>query len=143
MHSVSKSLHIVGLLLVVMLLGAWSSAQVVLSSFEARSDGADVVVSWKASLEDEVKDYALERKSRYDTEFKALTNLDSKGANFLYEFRDRTVYGASQVESDEQVEYRLRVNFIDGTADIVSPIAVDYTPTAVRRTWGSIKAMFQ
>jgi len=139
----NRSLNVFGLLLVAMLLGAWSSAQVVLSQFEARSDGADVVVSWKASLEDEVKDYALERKSRYDTQFKALSNLDSRGANFQYEYRDRTVYGASQVESNEQVEYRLRVNFIDGTVTIVEPIAVDYTPTAVRRTWGSIKAMFQ
>ncbi len=127
----------------VVLLGAWTSAQVVLSSFEARSDGPDVIVSWKASLEDELKDYALERKSRYDTEFKVMTNLNSRGANFKYEWRDRTVYGASQVESNEQVEYRLRITFIDGSTQMVEPIAVDYTPTAVRRTWGSIKAMFQ
>jgi hypothetical protein len=118
----------------------WLAAStIVLSRFEARTEGSDVIVSWQASVETGVRTYVLERKTRYDVQFVELTRLQAKGANQLHEFRDTRIYKAV----GELVEYRLRVVYDDQSFVLVDPISVDYTPTAVRRTWGSIKAMFQ
>ncbi len=118
----------------------WMAAStVVLSRFEARTEGSDVIVTWQASVETGVRTYVLERKTRYDSQFVELTRLQARGANQMHEFRDTRIYKAL----GELVEYRLRIVYEDQSFVVVDPISVDYTPTAVRRTWGSIKAMFQ
>lgn len=114
-------------------------SSVVLSRFEARTEGSDVVVSWQASVETDVQTYVLERKTRFDVQFRELARVPATGANKLHEYRDTKIYKTA----GEQVQYRLRVVYADQTFVAVDPISVDYTPTAVRRTWGSIKAMFQ
>lgn len=112
---------------------------VVLSRFEARTEGSDVIVSWQASVETDVRTYVLERKTRYDVQYVEVARVAARGANQPHEFRDTRIYKTV----GEMVQYRLRVVYDDQSFVLVDPISVDYTPTAVRRTWGSIKAMFQ
>lgn len=116
-----------------------TASTVVLSRFEARTEGSDVVVTWQASVETGVREYVLERKTRYDNQFVELSKMRARGANILHEYRDTKIYKSV----GEQVEYRLRVVYDDQSFVLVDPVSVDYTPTAIRRTWGSIKAMFQ
>ena len=114
-------------------------AGVVFSRFDARTEGNDIIVSWEASVETDVREYVLERRTIFDTQFLEMARLRARGPNTLYVYRDRRVF---KVQA-EQVSYRLRM--IDDQGSLVAvtdPITVDYTPTAVRRTWGSIKAMF-
>jgi len=131
-----RQLSILPLLGTALLLGMSS---VVLSRFEAQTEGSDVVVTWQASVETNVMTYALERKTRYDSQFKELTRIAAKGPNQLHQYRDTKIYKAA----GEQVQYRLRIIYADQSFVTVDPVSVDYTPTAIRRTWGSIKAMFQ
>ncbi len=114
-------------------------AGVVFSRFDARTEGSDIVVSWEASVETDVGEYVLERRTIFDSQFLEMARLKAHGPNIPYTYRDERVF---KVQA-EQVSYRLRM--IDGQGSLVAvtdPITVDYTPTAVRRTWGSIKAMF-
>lgn len=113
-------------------------ASVVFSRFDARTEGNAIVVTWQASVETDVVEYVLERKTAFDAQFVDMARLAAKGANVLYTYRDERVF---KVQS-EQVSYRLRINNSDNSFVVSDPITVDYTPTAVRRTWGSIKAMF-
>lgn len=115
-------------------------AQVSLSRFEAKADKNDLVITWQASAETNIREYILERKTRYDVTFKELKRLLPKGINKKYEYRDDSVYKTAAVD---EVQYRLRVQFQDGSVFRSEPITIQYTSTAIRRTWGSIKAMFQ
>ncbi len=114
-------------------------ASVVFSRFDARTEGNDIVVSWEASVETDIREYVLERRTIFDTQFVEMVRLAAHGSNSLYTYRDERVF---KVQA-EQVSYRLRMIDDNGSvAGVTDPITVDYTPTAVRRTWGSIKAMF-
>lgn len=111
----------------------------VLSRFEARTEGNDVVVQWQTSLETDVREYVLERKTRVDADFRELKRVNPHGVNRPYIYKDTQIHKATA----EQVQYRLRILNQDGSFLLPEPVSVNYTPTAVRRTWGSIKAMFQ
>jgi len=113
-------------------------ANVVFSRFDARTEGNDIVVSWQASVETDVKEYVLERKTLFDAQFVEMARFDPHGTNNLYTYRDERVF---KVQS-EQVSYRLRIINTDNSFVVTDAITIAYTPTAVRRTWGSIKAMF-
>lgn len=125
------------LLLLVFLVGT-ALANVVFSRFDARTEGNDIVVSWQASVESDVAEYVLERRTQFDVQFVEMARLPPHGSNTLYSFRDERVF---KVQS-EQVSYRLRIINGDNSFVVTDAITIDYTPTAVRRTWGSIKAMF-
>lgn len=124
-------------LLLVFLVGT-AVANVVFSRFEARTEGNDIVVSWEASVETDVREYVLERKTLFDAQFVEMARFQPHGTNAVYTYRDERVF---KVQS-EQVSYRLRIVNTDNSFVVTDAITIDYTPTAVRRTWGSIKAMF-
>jgi hypothetical protein len=114
-------------------------ASVIFSRFDARTEGNDIVVSWEASVETDIREYILERRTIFDTQFLEMARLAAHGANSSYTYRDERVF---KVQA-EQVSYRLRMIDNNGSfVGVTDPITVNYTPTAVRRTWGSIKAMF-
>lgn len=124
--------------LLVFLVGV-ALASVVFSRFDARTEGNDIVVSWETSVETDIREYVLERRTIFDTQFLEMARLEAHGSNSPYTYRDERVF---KVQA-EQVSYRLRMIDDNGSfAGVTDPITVDYTPTAVRRTWGSIKAMF-
>ena len=147
-------MHTKGLYIILLILCGVTTvwAGVVLSQFQARTEDGDIRVTWKASIETDVREYVLERKTQYDPIYKEIKRINPKGANQEYTFKDERVYkmmnqrGGQLAQSGPQgeaVHYRLRIISTDGTIVITDPISVDYTPTAIRRTWGSIKAMFQ
>lgn len=119
------------------------SGGVILTTFTASTDGGAVVVRWQAlpDSEKDVHSYFLERKRDFDHAFEVIgKEFRVNAPGVLYEYRDRDLY---KVESNEVV-YRLRVQYKGGGSETLNTeIRVDYTSTAVRRTWGSIKAMFQ
>jgi hypothetical protein len=56
-----------------------------------------------------------------------------------YSFRDDQVYKSAA----DQLDYRLEVVYENGLREVLVTKSLNYTTTAIRRTWGSIKAMFQ
>lgn len=126
--------------LVLMLTGAGlSSSGVELAFFRVERDGNDFAVSWQADVEGDVREYELYRKASYSDVFSKVYVVEAQGAGTVYRFNDDQVYKAVS----EEVEYRLDVVLNSGERQNVSGQRLSYTPTAIRRTWGSIKAMFQ
>ena len=72
-------------------------------------------------------------------QFVSVHVVKSHGAGKPYLYRDDQVYKAGA----DQLDYRLEAVFENGLREVVRSASVNYTSTAVRRTWGSIKAMFQ
>jgi hypothetical protein len=124
------------------LLAAASFSGVALSKFEAYTEGNMVVVTWQAEqgTENGVAAYILDRKTDLDHGWREVATLSYAGSAAEYTYQDKTLYKMAA----NQVEYRLRVRYSNGSVETFDQKArADYTSTAVRRTWGSIKAMFQ
>ncbi len=118
----------------------WSSG-IRLNFFKIQPEGRDFVVTWRADIEEDVREYELLRKTTmsYEDQFEKVYASRPHGTGKEYIFRDTQVYKSGS----EQLDYRLDVVFGNGTRQIVTTQSVNYTSTAIRRTWGSLKALFQ
>lgn len=111
-----------------------------LSFFKVDRENNDMVVTWEATAESGVERYELQRKTRYtNNQFVVVTEVNPHGTRKTYRLTDDQVYKVSS----EQVDYRLEVVYTNGVREELAMQSINYTPTSVRRTWGSIKAMFQ
>ncbi|MEX1055078.1 MAG: hypothetical protein WED81_03550 [Rhodothermales bacterium] len=111
-----------------------------LSMFTVDAENSDLIIKWQANVEEEVAQYQVKRLTRLDNDFVEIAKIPAQGANKLYVFRDDKIYKTAA----ETVEYELVAVSADGRTEIsLGRRQTAYTPTAVRRTWGIIKAMFQ
>jgi hypothetical protein len=111
-----------------------------LSFFEVSPEGRDFSLGWQMDVEDGVREYELLRRTPYTNDaFVQVQTFRPQGPGRLYSFRDDQVYKAAA----DQLDYRLEVVYENGLREVVVTKSLNYTTTAVRRTWGSIKAMFQ
>ena len=111
-----------------------------MSFFKVEEDNGDLVVSWQTEEELDVREYELQRMTRSTNgQFVKVESLSPHGPDKSYLFRDEQIFKSSS----EQVDYRLEVIYTDGVRQQLAREQVNYTSTAIRRTWGSIKAMFQ
>ncbi len=125
-------------LLTGVLLVASVSQNVRLRYFNAEYNGAAMVVTWEAEAEPGVQTYELHRKTEQSEQFTLLAELQAHGVNTPYTVRDEQVYKSPMA----MVDYRLEVVLASGLRQRVAERRVNYTPTAIPRSWGSIKAMF-
>ena len=135
-------ISIVGMLLFI------GAGQVTVSEFSASiplNAKNQIVLKWVSTLEEGVDHYELKRKMINDSDFKSLANVNTSNvltnSNKEYEFTDKSVFKTTA--GTEPVVYALYAVFTDGQTKYIGQAEVNYTTTAIRRTWGSIKAMFQ
>jgi hypothetical protein len=114
----------------------------------AEENRSTVRLKWVVSSDQEVASYILWRQTSDQTTRNQIQEIEVRpGAEprKTYSFDDNTLYkmnsGASQ-----QVTYFIQVK-MKGSGQIIEPLnnqtKLSYTSTTARRTWGSIKAMFQ
>lgn len=134
-----RAIPIIALLLV----AGWgaSTGSVQLKYQRVAEDQGDIVLEWEALVESEVHHYVLARRTPYSrtNSFDDIAEIQPQGANKPYQYRDSDIYKVAV----DKIEYRLAVVYANGVREEFPLLSVNYTPTAVRRTWGSIKAMFQ
>lgn len=130
---------LIGVLL--MLTGAGYAAYGVrLAFFTVETQNRDFIITWQMEVEDAVQEYELQRRTPYSNgEFVKVQAFPPQGISKPYRYKDDQVYKSAS----EQVDYRLEVVYENGVRELLAVKSLSYTPTAIRRTWGSIKAMFQ
>ena len=132
--------RILAILLPAVLIGAGLQEGVRIRFFTVQANASDLLVSWQVEEEPDVQVYELYRMTRFsNNEFVKVASIRPHGVDKAYLFRDTQVFKASS----EQVDYRLDVLYLDGLREELARQRVNYASTAIRRTWGSIKAMFQ
>lgn len=109
-------------------------------SFAASSNGENIVIRWVSEQENGVVRFELERKAGVSGQFFLLVQIAPRGDNSSYEYVDDAAF---RVTSETFYQYRLKVVFADGSSVYFGPISVSHSISSVRRTWGSIKAMFR
>jgi hypothetical protein len=109
------------------------------NSLTGTSDGNTIVIRWLSEDESGVVRFEIERKAGLTGSFFALSVLSPRGNNSAYEYLDESAF-----RSTERVyQYRVKVVYSDGTSVDYGPITVSHQTSDVKRTWGSIKAMFR
>lgn len=130
----------IGLLMIALLLcGAASAQQARLASHKVEKVQNRVTVTWQTELEQDVEGYELMRKTPTSTNYVALSKLPAHGPNKAYSYTDNELYK----EASAMADYQLVVVYRNGVRQTLFTAQVNYTSTGLRRTWGSLKAMFQ
>ncbi|MBI5020203.1 MAG: hypothetical protein HZB59_02100 [Ignavibacteriales bacterium] len=111
-------------------------------SMNAVSDGVNVTLRWVSENESNVISYEVLRSTNPQSGFIAIAALNPTGPA-IYEFVDNTAFK----KITTVYCYRIKVKFTTGESYFPAlnepPITVDHNVSGVRRTWGSIKAMFR
>ena len=114
---------------------AWAAN--VVQIFTANYQGTDVKLEWRLADEQGVESFELARKRPEETVFTRITSVSANGsAN--YSFVDDQLYKTNQANT---ISYRLTMK--SGAGVTMYYTSISHNPTAVQRTWGSIKSMFK
>jgi hypothetical protein len=128
------------LLVVVSAAAPLPAGKVQLTFFRVSEDPGGMIVTWQVDTEEEVREYELQRMTRFtNNRFVTVESFQPHGIGKSYIFKDTQIFKTST----EQVDYQLEVVYSNGLRELLAREQVNYTSTAIRRTWGSIKAMFQ
>ena len=109
-----------------------------LDYFHVRSQGEDAVVEWKTAQENDIKEFVVERRTP-NSAFIDIAKVQPKGDNSVYSFVDQSIFKAN----DYIFRYRIKIIDNSGLATYSSDASVSLNISGLKRTWGSIKAMFR
>jgi hypothetical protein len=110
-------------------------------SLSANSNGTNITIRWVSENETGVARFEIERKSGVNGSFISLAPIALRGDNSVYEYLDDSAF---RVFTESIYQYQIKVVFVNGSAPVIyGPITVRHDVSSVRRTWGSIKAMFR
>ena len=128
---------------VVLFLSGLMYADVIkVGSLQALSDGNNVTIRWTSENETNVLGYEIQRSTSYSSGFVSIAVVDSKGPS-VYEFIDNSAFK----RTTSIYYYRIKIKLSNGESYYPAlneaPITVYHNVSGVRRTWGSIKAMFR
>jgi hypothetical protein len=108
-----------------------------LEQFSASSNGDDIKLEWKTGEESGVKNYVIERSQISYDNFTEIATVKPQGSNSFYSYTDKSAYKAT----DLIFKYRLKI--VASEVSYSKTISVSQNISGVKRTWGSIKAMFR
>jgi hypothetical protein len=109
-----------------------------LEFFRGKSENDKVILEWKSREETSVKEFIIERKS-LNSEYIQLASIQPKGNNSYYSYIDETAFKSL----GSIYYYRLKIVDYNGAVSYSNEISIFHSVSSVKRTWGSIKAMFR
>lgn len=107
--------------------------------FVADSDGDNIILTWQSTTEQNVKQYEVLRGPDRDN-LSVLTSILAKGDNSNYTYTDESAYKTTESF------YAYALVIVDNDGSKSSPMHTFVTHSgvsSVKRTWGSIKALFR
>jgi hypothetical protein len=108
-------------------------------TMQARSDGSNVTIQWGTTEELSIKEFVIERRSGTVGEFIDIAVVAKKGSNSFYEYIDKSAFKTT----GSIYQYRIRSVYFTGDTEYSTIITVSHNVSSVKRTWGSLKAMFR
>ena len=112
-----------------------------LSMFNGRSEGDNIVLTWQTGEENGVKQFVVERKT-INSSFYDLGTVIAKGSNSVYTYVDQDAFNKG---TDLLFIYRLKMVSVNPNVPptFSKEVTVSHNVSSVKRTWGSIKALFR
>lgn len=124
--------------LLVLLFATAIFAGTFLEYFQGRSEGEDVRLEWKTREEVDLQHFKVERKTPQSS-FVEIATIQPKGSNSYYTYLDQSAYKPG----DLLFVYRLKIVDSNGQISYSNEVSISHSVSGVKRTWGSIKAMFR
>lgn len=116
--------------------------EVRLKYFRVDEQGSEFLLTWETDVEEQVQAFEVQRKTAFSGgQFVVVKEYEPHGTARQYLFTDDQVFKSTS-DTQDIVDYRLVAVYQSGAREILASKSVNYTSTALRRTWGSIKAMF-
>jgi hypothetical protein len=128
---------LLGLFLILFISTLFAGA--ILSDFRAHSEGENIKVEWETGDESNIQSFVVERSSSQSSFSEISSPMQPKGNNSYYSFLDESLFKVN----DYVFQYRLKIVDNDGTISYSATISVTPKISGLKRTWGSIKAMFR
>lgn len=125
-------------LFIVFLLVASVYGGAIIQFIQASSESDNIKIEWQTGEESDVQKFVLERKTPQSS-YTEITSLSPKGDYSYYSYVDKNAYKANGVIFN----YRLKIVDNSGQISYSKEITVSHSVSSVKRTWGSIKAMFR
>ena len=133
-----KNLYLIKILIIVALIAtAYAGANI--QHFIANATGNNVDLEWQVLDESNIQYFVLQRKTS-QTEFVTLPNKIYPNGSLQYKYIDQSIYKTN----DEFLTYQIgTVYFNNPNIDWQATATARVSISGIRRTWGSIKAMFR
>jgi len=112
-------------------------ANAVIVEFSAEPSIDKTILYWKTGEEKDVEIFLVER-SLDNQSYMKIGEVEPKGNNSEYQFIDENLS-----ETQNIFYYRLKIKNTDGSSQITEPVTVIPNISSIKRTWGSIKALFR
>lgn len=107
--------------------------------FVADSNGENITLTWQSTDEQNVKEYVILRGPDKDNLI-SIATIPAKGSNSSYVFYDKSAYKST----GSFYAYGLVIVDVDGTRSEPMYTFVSHDGvSSIKRTWGSIKALFR
>ena len=111
-------------------------------SLQAFSDGINITIRWVTENENNIISFEILRSTSYNGGYGSIATIDPKGPS-VYEFVDNSAFKRTTTI----YFYRIKVKYSNSESYYPAlnepPITVNHNVSGVRKTWGSIKAMFR
>ena len=115
----------------------WAGAHLI--SLSAESNDSNIIINWTTSQETNLDHFVVERET-FGGNFAVISQpIAAKGDNSSYEFVDENAFKSA----DLLFVYRLKIVEKDNSTSYSGEVPVSHSVSSVRRTWGSIKALFR
>ena len=108
-----------------------------LTNFSVKSQDGNVVITWQTSSETDVKNFVIQRSTKINGVWVDITTIEPE-ADHNYEYTDQSAYKTS----DAVYYYRLAIVDYSGAITYSNKETVAHSVSGIKRTWGSIKALF-
>jgi len=113
-------------------------AGVDLLKFSGRASGGNIIINWQTASETNLRQFVVERRT-VSGAFMEIGTVQPQ-ADKNYEFVDQTAFKTY----DQLYVYRLKIVDNNGSVSYSAEIRVQNSGvSSVKRTWGSIKALFR
>jgi len=130
-------------LFLLVLLSASVAFGATITVFQASYDNANILIVWEVANETGVQNYDLYRKANNEPAFAKLTTI-SPSSQARYQYLDTDVYrGTADGTGTQGGPYTYRLTVRTTASDQSYTTTLGQTPSAVQRSWGSIKSMFR
>jgi hypothetical protein len=124
-------------LLLVFSLTSFLMADAEIMEFRAEPSPNKITLNWQTGQETNIVSFNIER-SINNEDFVKVGEVSPKGSNSSYEFVDESISRANSINY-----YRLKVVNTNGTFQYSESLPVIFNVSSLRKTWGTIKALFR
>ena len=129
-----------GILLILLFFAVMVFVGATYYDYSVYHNGDNVIISWRTQQEEGLKQFVIERKTP-QTSFEGIATIKPKGDNSSYSYTDESAYKTTDLV------FIYRIKFVDydpnKTAYSAEKSVLQNGLSDVKRTWGSIKAMFR